>query len=795
MTSAVSPLTILPQAANEKLTDKAPERFLCAVCGASYARSGHLRRHEVTHSGEKNFMCEFCGRRFYRVDIARRHSASCSSRGGQQGIPQQKRGKKRKACDACARSKIACDASELCRNCAMSSIPCTYFRLTEQSNNKKSPGKQASAFASQSDIKFKQQSIPVDDALSSSDQLTMPKMKTEPLSHELDILHESLPLNISGLDTSNDIVSSLIADLDWPSPLGGVPHLSDSSSANMSGSESSPNASGGSRLRRASSSAQSTPFLLNFSLMDSRTRTLPALFNGSAQQSSGTSKGSAAKDNAELSSSDSMIAYHNESNSMDGGDDWTDVLQLDGITGIDLPPNSSFKDHYPTVHSAYFDTTRIVASDSEWISLLDVTDKDERVELMRMNRDTEVNTDRLSELIADLCEVAVNTPKHLTRTPYAVFQTSAHLLLTAENVKMFAHHFFQFWQPHVCVLHPPTFDINSASLPLLLTVALVGSLYSTSEDHIAAARNLLDGAEEFVFTSDAFLALAGKYGQSEMLVETHEHLEAIQAAYLMCIVQSFNGTIEAQRHVRRQRFGEVVSALRALSMPSAQNDFFRRRHAVSIEDFDWYAFIQSELKVRTLIHIYLLDCEHAIFHNTPARFTLTEMTGHLACWDESFFAPNAMYCHTHALQEFGRRPPSLSQSIRLLLDPDVSDNEVFNRLGNASVLNLFLFINMFNTMIFSRRAIQPISAPDHMQMALRRWRALWEMRMDAMSETQRQNLGFTKNSHEYFVLAEKFLSAMVRGHAVLVEVGTGTVDVDDSSHVGQVLTALDNLTI
>ncbi|KAK7208223.1 hypothetical protein BZA70DRAFT_273188 [Myxozyma melibiosi] len=55
------------------------ERFRCSVCNASYARSGHLRRHEVTHSGEKNFVCEFCGRRFFRVYVSSSSSLYSSS--------------------------------------------------------------------------------------------------------------------------------------------------------------------------------------------------------------------------------------------------------------------------------------------------------------------------------------------------------------------------------------------------------------------------------------------------------------------------------------------------------------------------------------------------------------------------------------------------------------------------------------------------------------------------------------------------------------------------------------------
>jgi hypothetical protein len=66
-------------------------------------------------------------------DVVLRHYRSCASRGPRPVPSPSKRGKKRKACDHCARSKLFCDFELPCETCLVSSKPCTYGRVANDS--------------------------------------------------------------------------------------------------------------------------------------------------------------------------------------------------------------------------------------------------------------------------------------------------------------------------------------------------------------------------------------------------------------------------------------------------------------------------------------------------------------------------------------------------------------------------------------------------------------------------------------------------------------------------------------
>ncbi len=71
-------------------------------------------------------------------DVLRRHYRSCSQRGHRQIPDRLPRGRRKQACDICARSKVSCDLDLPCENCLFSDAECTHSR-TEQ-NLHRAPG-------------------------------------------------------------------------------------------------------------------------------------------------------------------------------------------------------------------------------------------------------------------------------------------------------------------------------------------------------------------------------------------------------------------------------------------------------------------------------------------------------------------------------------------------------------------------------------------------------------------------------------------------------------------------------
>ncbi|KAF1935100.1 DNA binding regulatory protein-like protein AmdX [Clathrospora elynae] len=80
------PETALPPPKSEKL-----KPHNCTVCGRSFARLEHLKRHERSHTKEKPFECPQCARCFARRDLLLRHQQKLHQQGNASTRPRNAR--------------------------------------------------------------------------------------------------------------------------------------------------------------------------------------------------------------------------------------------------------------------------------------------------------------------------------------------------------------------------------------------------------------------------------------------------------------------------------------------------------------------------------------------------------------------------------------------------------------------------------------------------------------------------------------------------------------------------------
>ncbi|KAH6638725.1 hypothetical protein C7974DRAFT_120422 [Boeremia exigua] len=102
---------------------------VCSKCTVSYVNRSHLRRHEATHQDTPEYDCPVCTKSFRRRDVARRHTTQCALKTGQSAPAPLQAGRKKRSCDNCARTKLACDRDMPCLVCEANRVPCTYNRL------------------------------------------------------------------------------------------------------------------------------------------------------------------------------------------------------------------------------------------------------------------------------------------------------------------------------------------------------------------------------------------------------------------------------------------------------------------------------------------------------------------------------------------------------------------------------------------------------------------------------------------------------------------------------------------
>ncbi|KPM44931.1 hypothetical protein AK830_g1596 [Neonectria ditissima] len=378
---------------------------------------------------------------------------------------------------------------------------------------------------------------------------------------------------------------------------------------------------------------------------------------------------------------------------------------------------------------------------------------------------------RLAEISSELLSSSRNVP--LTEKPRSL-SDSVHSIFVVDKVPSFIQSYFDNWHRHCPMLHQPLFEPSSTPSPLLSAVILIGAIY-LSQESAAAARDCLSTAEDYIFEHEAFQRLV--YPQSQQ--DTVEDIAPLQAAFLMAILQHWDNHEGSRRRIRLQRYSDLVSAARHLGLPSLRHSVDHEIGLPSSEQ-DWKLFVKTEEGIRLMIWIFLVDSSHAIFHRTPPRLTLTEMTGSLPC-EEGLF--NLRYrdleCKLKMTQCFSA-VPSLAKGMSLLMADEWPDSCCFET-EYLSCLDLFVLISgwhFFNPflpnpvlrvgeadiykglheIIFSTYATCSLSlARDAIFRALERWKALWDLHMERVPRSEMDRLGFFKNAGEYWWLAKLFL--------------------------------------
>ncbi|KAL3424882.1 hypothetical protein PVAG01_04163 [Phlyctema vagabunda] len=646
-------------------------RYQCQICQFTYSSSSHLRRHEAVHLGTRVFSCHFCDRQFQRSDAARRHSKSCALRDNRPLPEPRQRGKKKQACETCARAKRACDRSMPCGGCQTSQTVCTYYQ-------------------SQHDISHLQQKqLEVDSAESSDKSLS---------------------------DTSSSYTCS-------PAPQTLKPTASSALSS-------------GSKYTRID-----VQFLLNYT--DPNSGALPDFFGVG---------GSSLVSPAPFM--DTNIPQFS-----------AEFLEdLDNMLQVTAPPNfeACFWEERPEIPS--FDglqarQPQLQARLTELISLL-----------RKLHKSLSV-TDNAAQTKIDLTLIDV--------------------LFTVDNLLHFTRLYFDNWYPNCPILHQPTFNIETVSLPVLLGVFLIGAAYSSPRDTAALAREYYDLAEEFIFQDLNFVNILrserGTYSSSQ------EAFESLQATYLVSVFQNWQSSPISRRRMRTQRYSDIISAARLMDLTSVKNDHVNSPTS-QFEMFDWEAYIDAEARVRLMCYIFLVDCQYTIFYRYPPRLMITEMSGDLPSSEEAFSARDGVSCED-LLNSTQRPPPvSLSTCIKSFLHDSSWSPEIHDVLGSLTIISLFTIINAFNSILFmTKQNFLDNNNLQNIRRGLSRWKIIWNLHLGRVTPQQLSKIGFMKNALEFWHLTNIFVKA--EQSADTQTVPSTEFDADSMTEVNSLLKQFEGVTI
>ncbi|KAH6871499.1 C2H2 type zinc finger domain-containing protein [Thelonectria olida] len=366
-----------------------------------------------------------------------------------------------------------------------------------------------------------------------------------------------------------------------------------------------------------------------------------------------------------------------------------------------------------------------------------------------------------------------------------------------QNLRKFLALYWEIWHPNVNIIHRPSFSPACSKSILIAGMALIGEswLFFIATGYLLVlgacvspdptdneqARPWFNCVEEVVFTDDDFCNDPLYTCDSSTLdpLTNIRKVQALQAGYIVCLYQNWEGADASKRRIRRYRFSTLVSVARDIGITSAKHrDYGLSSHY----DFDWKDFIAREQLVRTFLWIYLLDHAFVIFNNLPPRMVIKEMDMHMAWPEATFQAPSGAQCAEEVHKWLLRSLPMCKITIREAIESFCKDTlgpDIRRCYADVGPLNLFVIVSAFHTLVFQQQnssfcGIEQLQA---VRIALQNWKLIWETYSSEFSSTPPHEMvgnvtpspgnmwrrtGFMRHSPEYWLLANLMVNRLSR---------------------------------
>jgi hypothetical protein len=216
-------------------------------------------------------------------------------------------------------------------------------------------------------------------------------------------------------------------------------------------------------------------------------------------------------------------------------------------------------------------------------------------------------------------------------------------------VRHYVWSFFHYFHYSFPILHKPSFDIQTVSLPLLLTLILFGSMSSNPLDASITIQQFSHVAEGYIF--DQVVSRQMLQVPQAACID-NEELELFQAGLLFLAFLNNSNDLTTRRRIRLQRIPSLSTAVRASGLFAYKRQYFSPGPGTH----DWQGFIFDELRLRycKLLHATgslfvfanrssrlamwtcILDSTLCVFFNSPSQVATTELLADIPC-DEDLF--------------------------------------------------------------------------------------------------------------------------------------------------------------
>ncbi|KAH7111805.1 hypothetical protein B0J11DRAFT_190920 [Dendryphion nanum] len=324
----------------------------------------------------------------------------------------------------------------------------------------------------------------------------------------------------------------------------------------------------------------------------------------------------------------------------------------------------------------------------------------------------------------------------------------AAVVFTVANLRRFTWGFFHYFHHHIPIIHRPTFNSETVSLPLLLAIFLFGSMCSAPLDMAISTRRFFDIAEAYIFDHSIFKQVL--QGSLEGR-NSNDEVEILQAALMVLIIQNNKNDVMTRRRIRLQRSPCLIAAVRISGLFGHKRQYHTNGTSVS----KWQNFISDEIRVRMAAWTFITDSISALFFNNPPQVAIFEMLGDFPCEEDLFEAETASDFERLALALLGPTGPqshSLSEFTSFILSESVLTPQIYLE-GHITVANMLIAIYALQSVAITLK--MNLLAPAVAGLILRgtdRWKSLWDTVTKGEEYKSERQKGFVRHAAEFWWL-------------------------------------------
>jgi len=299
---------------------------------------------------------------------------------------------------------------------------------------------------------------------------------------------------------------------------------------------------------------------------------------------------------------------------------------------------------------------------------------------------------------------------------------------------------------------------------------MVGALVSPDPTDQRYARIWLNCVEEIVFVDDDFCN--DEPGTDDLFPHLSK-VQSLQAAYMVCLYQTWEGTTQSKSRIRRHRFGTLIAVVRDIGIENARHPSYSN---TDLQDFAWKDFVTREELVRVFLWVFLLDTAFVIFNNHPPRMMIKEMGMDLASNEAIFQAITAESCLKLLQKADLGCERMLLRSATEQLRQEQTEPLMKTAMADLGPLNLFIITSALHSLLFQYQ--NSFGSPDQLvpiRRALENWKTMWKDYIELYSSTANhmpigtsqatpenmwQRIGFVQHASEYWLLASLVLDRL-----------------------------------